>query len=260
MFTPCAPRLLIAHLKALSGRTWTLIVAKWRSFRPWLAVSMLWCFAIGSLALWAGSIYSLIATGGFAGITCWQGMGIWYLFYVNRTTSKRLGDSKLEPRMRRRLTWAWEIVAANIFFNAVSIGLILLNLVTGRLKWTDWDTRAFIAAGVVTALVFIVGWVLEVKVLDSAWGVFFLVLATRIVPQSFLAFSASLALINWLVLGGLLLVALQRAIISMIEFAEAVAAHLRKSSEISAWQLSFADLLNFGAALFPAASKVVRFS
>lgn len=268
MSAPCTSdmRLLvalyIAHLKALPRP----LGAALPTIRRIAAIPLLITFAGGSAFMWYGSLHSLIVSGGFNGITCWQGMGIFYLVYVNHLTWKRLKEKsatgkgyEVKGAMRKRLWAAWWIVTMNILANIAAIWLIVDNLSHGRLKWTAWDTRAFAAAGAVALLVVLVGAVTKKNMLKSQPAVFILVVVTRIIPQSFLGLSDNLAIIDWTVLVGLEAIAGQRFLISLIEIAEAYREKKSKENRARAVWVGLGDLCNLGAAMIPMILKAVRF-
>ena len=230
-----------------------------------LAVTVL-MFFVGNTGLWISSIASLILFGGFAGIVCWQGQGIFYLFFAHYTTNQRLKarDETCEYKavgfVRFRLQCVRWIIVSGIVGNAVCIVLMGWYIYTGRLKITMWDKISFGISGVVLGIIFLIGWIRKQNMLESTVAVFLGVFVTRIVPQAFLGVSDSLAVISWMILGCLVIIAFQRALISILELAEAIAHKMDKATQQRpAWLLGFSDMLNFGAAVVPCVVKLVRF-
>lgn len=194
------------------------------TLRRTIAWPMIVIFALGSTMLWTSAISNLINVGGFAGIISWQILGFFLPVYQGSKLYARVNERDVVGRfitpsnMRSRL-WAiiW-IIWLNAMANAVSIVLVIVNWLGGRLAISQWDIICFVYAAIAVMVLLI--WKRR-ELMKSQSSMFFLAAGTRMMPQMCLAFSVDLRLIPWAALLGVAAIAGQRFIVSSIELAEA---------------------------------------
>jgi len=206
---------------------------------------------IGLVVLWGFSLYNLVVKGGFPGIAGWLCWGVIYVatrLSLLRTRIDRETATGAKRSLLIRLRCLYYASWFNLVANVLAIGFIIQNLYLGRLMWTGWDTKCF-AVGVMGCAVtaFLWTWKVPIEVLLCI-----LIVTTRVFQQTSVSFSGQLLLIPLGTLVGLVLVAGQQDIVSILENGQAI------SSRKEASLLLIADSLNAASALAPLVTWLVR--
>jgi hypothetical protein len=204
-------------------------------------------FLAATAWMWSDSLENLFTKGGFKGIAGWLSWGIILVSLRVFLLSVRLYKEEASSWSLKARLWVLLIGAGgNLGANAVALVAIAINLSTGRLVWSSWDTLCswVAAATIIVAVIMKVG--LKAR---TTYIIVLLTIGTRAFQQACLILSSQLVHIPAGTLWGLTGIASQQAILSFIEYRRAARARMESRSE--ARLLFWADGLNAISALIP---------